>query len=57
MTFTSGLLFRLIPVFVIPEHPLQLAVNALAETVNSLTTLSESDRDGVFATDLTAFLV
>ncbi len=30
MTFTSGLRFRLIPVLVTPEHPLQVAVNALA---------------------------
>ena len=42
--FDIRVTFRLIPVFVTPEHPLQLAVNALAETVNSLTTLSIGSR-------------
>ena len=33
---------------VVPEHPLQLAVNALAFTTNSFTTLSSEDLEGFF---------
>ena len=49
MTFKSGFFFKLMPVAVMPVQPLHPAVNALAETVNSFTTLAASERDGVIA--------
>ena len=37
--FAFGFFFRLNPVLVTPEHPLQLAVKAVAVTLNVLTTV------------------